>query len=224
MTIPAAAPHWAGMLLRQVFPSSCVFCGASGMERDLDLCTHCDRLLPTAAEPASANQLVPFAYRWPMDRMIRDLKFHGDLRYARLLGLLLARAAKLRVNSMGGSGASALPEAIVPMPLHAQRFRERGFNQAEKLARHAARELGLPLDTQSLVRVRHTPPQTAADAAERRRNMRGAFVARPAIPWRHVALLDDVVTTGSTLAAAQQALHQAGVLRVELWAIARAAR
>ena len=124
MTIPAAAPRWAGMLLRQVFPSCCVFCATSGMEHDLDLCARCDQLLPPAAEPVSANELVPFAYRWPMDRMIRDFKFHGDLRYARLLGLLLARAAQLRVNSMGGSGASALPEAIVPMPLHAQRFRE----------------------------------------------------------------------------------------------------
>jgi ComF family protein len=111
------------------------------------------------------------------------------------------------------------------MPLHAARYRERGFNQAEVIAGHVASRLGLQPDTTLLVRVRHTAAQTTLTAAERRRNCEGAFAVRPGrrVPAR-VALLDDVMTTGSTAAAAATALHAAGARHVQLWVCAAAAR
>jgi len=98
---------------------------------------------------------------------------------------------------------------VVPVPLHRRRLAERGFNQAALLGRPLARALGVPLVTGRLVRVRPTPPQAELAAAERRDNVRGAFALRRPLPDR-VLLVDDVRTTGATLAEAAQTLTDAG--------------
>jgi ComF family protein len=117
-----------------------------------------------------------------------------------------------------------LPDCIVPMPLHAARLRERGFNQALEIARYAAASLGARVDARSLVRKLSTREQSGLSLESRRKNVRGAFeVIRP-LPCGHVALLDDVVTTGSTAMAAIDALKAAGAREIELWAIARVER
>ena len=103
--------------------------------------------------------------------------------------------------------------AVVPVPLHPRRLRARGFNPACVLARALARERGIRLDPVALRRVRDTPSQTGLDRRARRRNVRGAFVARSRVPPR-VWLVDDVVTTGSTLGEAARALHRAGARSV----------
>ncbi len=208
-------------LLRAVLPPTCCLCGAPGQAPDLDLCEVCVTLLPSTAPAIGASLLhgptlvrvrVPFHYAWPVDQLIRALKFRGERAYARVLGALLARSLQALQQP--------LPELIVPIPLHTQRYRQRGFNQAHELARFAAARLGITVDARCLVRKVHTAEQSGLSLAQRRRNVRGAFDAVRSITARRVALVDDVLTTGSTALAAAQALLDAGVKEVELWAIA----
>src|SRR3546814_7526919 len=114
------------------------------------------------------------------------------------------------------------PQALLAVPLHRARLRTRGYDQALELARPLARALVIPLLPGALVRSRATSPQSELDAARRRRNLRGAFSVAPdtRLP-AHVALVDDVMTTGATLHAAAIALRRAGVMRVDAWVCAR---
>jgi ComF family protein len=155
--------------------------------------------------------------------MITGLKFRGDLVFARVLGTLFARALR-------GAGRE-LPECIVPMPLHRSRYRERGFCQTTEIARHIAPRLGdlpshrLRVCTNLLGRVRATRAQSGLSAEERACNLKGAFaVSRGIALPRHVALLDDVMTTGHTAMAAVMTLKSAGIAKVEVWCCARAPR
>jgi ComF family protein len=210
-------------LTSSLVPPLCVLCGGPGQKGlelwGLDLCPHCEaacpRPLPLDAHPGPPLDAarVLFLYEDPVDRLITGLKFRGELACARVLGTLLAR----HILALG----TRLPQVLVPMPLHAARYRERGFNQAEAIAAHLASRAGVEVNSSMLQRVRATLPQTTLNAARRRRNCEGAFAVRPGqrVPPR-VALLDDVMTTGSTAAAAAQALRQAGARHVELWACA----
>ena len=116
-----------------------------------------------------------------------------------------------------------LPDALVPVPLHRRRLRERGYNQAREIAAPLARQLGVPLREGLLQRVRHTQPQSRLDADARQGNLDDAFAvtASGQLP-AHVVLVDDVMTTGATLHAAAWALREAGVRRVDAWVCARA--
>lgn len=216
----------------RLLPPRCLACGEPG-EGDRDLCTACACALPVAGQacprcalplPATAAcgaclQRPPplqaaraaFVYAAPVDRLLRRHKFHNDLAAGRLLAQLMAPAF----------AGCERPGALVPVPLHRTRLRERGYDQALELARPLARRLRLPLRTDLLARVRHTPAQSELDAAARRRNLQGAFrVARGPLP-AHVVLFDDVMTTGATLHAAAIALRTAGVARVDAWICAR---
>jgi ComF family protein len=150
-----------------------------------------------------------------VDHFIRALKFHQQLGLARLLGEQLARRLVPETPR---------PDLIIPVPLHGARLHERGYNQALEIARPVARALGVPLDFRSLVRVRATAPQTGMTVAARRKNLRGAFALRDDAAVRNlrVALVDDVMTTGSTVQAAAQCLCASGAREVEIWVIARA--
>ncbi|MCH8160332.1 MAG: ComF family protein [Chloroflexi bacterium] len=107
-------------------------------------------------------------------------------------------------------------DLIVPVPLAALRHRTRGYNQASELAKHLGRELDAPVRPRALERVRHTPPQArSADAAQRRRNVQGAFRSEdPAVEGNRILLVDDITTTGATLAACADALNRAGAQSV----------
>lgn len=162
--------------------------------------------------PPQARCIAAFRYAPPLDRLMPRLKFHADLAAGRLLSRLMASCL---------AGADR-PDALVPLPLHRSRLRERGYDQALELARPLARHLVLPLRGDLLQRVRATPPQSRLDAAQRRRNVRGAFAVDTTrrVPG-HVALLDDVMTTGATVHAAVRALKRAGIARVDVWVCAR---
>ena len=155
-----------------------------------------------------------FRYEAPLDRLLPRLKFHDDLAAGPLCAGLMADVL----------AAVPRPDVLVPLPLHRARLRSRGFDQTLELARPLARALGLPLRDDLLARARATAPQSRLDAAARRRNLRGAFTARSSRPLpAHVALVDDVMTTGATLHAAADALLRAGVARVDAWVCARVA-
>lgn len=157
---------------------------------------------------------VAFAYQWPVDSLIKALKYDGRLADGALLGALLAeRLAFAR---------APLPDRLVPIPLHPRKLRHRGFNQAGELACALGRTFGIPVDTGFLHRRRNTESQAGLSAPARRRNLQGAFHCdRSGCPDR-VALIDDVITTGSTARAAAACLRRAGVARVDVWAVARA--
>jgi len=206
-----------------LLPPVCCLCGARGQPPDLDLCDVCATLLPVLEGGAGSmpaiggNTLVRslflFKYEYPVDHFIRALKFRGERVFARVLGELLAQEHRSRGWDP--------PECIVPMPLHVSRLRERGFNQALEIARFAAASLGTRIESGYLVRRFATQEQSGLTLPARRKNVQRAFeVVRP-LPYGRVALLDDVVTTGSTATAAIEALHAAGVREIELWAIAR---
>lgn len=210
-------------LTSMALPPVCCLCGATGQASAFDLCDVCATFLPVVddeSEPTLVSgdgtllrTLFAFKYAPPVNQFIRALKFHGAGVYARVLGELIAGAQR-------DSGA-AMPDCIVPMPLHASRYRERGFNQAEEIARYAGASLDVRVDSCTLVRATATREQSGLTLEARKRNVRDAFkVVRPVPPGR-IALLDDVVTTGSTAGAAIRALRDAGVREVELWAVAR---
>ena len=222
-------------LLQALWPPRCLVCRERG-DGGRDLCAACARSLPwlgvacptcalplpmsapacgaclRRAPPLSAVHAA-FVYARPLDRLLPRFKFHGDLAAGRLLSQLLADAC----------ADWARPDALVPIALHRARLRQRGYDQALELARPIARRHRIALCPQLLVRHRSTAPQSAqSDATARRRNLRNAFTvpAGAALP-AHVALVDDVMTTGATLHAAAKALRRAGVARVDAWVCAR---
>lgn len=166
------------------------------------------------ATRAFARVHAALSYEYPVDRMIAAAKFHGRLHFAAALGELLA-------CSLPAAGPDE-PELILPVPLHRQRLAERGYNQPLEIARPLAEIRALPLATGLCERRRATAEQSGLPASARRRNLRGAFVVRGCCRGLRVAIVDDVVTTGSTAAALARALRAAGAARVEVWAVARA--
>ena len=186
---------------------ACVQCALPWAERD-GPAARCGACLRLAVSPLQQTR-AGFVYARPIDGLVRRFKFHQDLAAGHLLSSLMAEPLR----------AASLPLAIVPVPLHPARLRQRGYDQALELARPLARQLQLPL-CHGLRRIRSTAPQSELDAGARRRNLRGAFVAGRGLP-AHVALLDDVMTTGATLHAAATALRRAGVIRVDAWVCAR---
>ena len=147
-----------------------------------------------------AGALAALSYEYPVDRMITAAKFHRQLHFAWALGELLAEAVVAR--------CAVVPELLVPVPLHRQRLAERGYNQALEIARPVAERLSMKLATSLCERCKPTAEQTGLSAAERRSNLRGAFRVRACCPGARVAILDDVITTGSTTAALAQALSR----------------
>ena len=194
--------------LSVLFPARCVGCGAGGAY----LCTQC---LATARRPPPqpppeggplADVLTPFAYEGVARTAVQYLKYRG----LRALGPEMARP-------MARELALVVPPpfVLVPVPLHPRRLRERGFNQAQLLAREVARVLDAPLSTGALRRTVETPSQVAAATrAERLRNVRDAFAAVRPMDGGTVVLVDDVTTTGATLSSAARALLSAGAAKV----------
>ncbi|MEE9284124.1 MAG: ComF family protein [Dehalococcoidia bacterium] len=159
------------------------------------------------AEPLAVPlSYSPFAMKGAIRQAVHDLKYRGVRALAPLLGAAMAEHAQR-------SGLRA--DLLVPVPLHRTRLRERGYNQAELLAREVGRRMRLPVDSETLARVRHGSPQAmSGDAAERRAEVREAFQARRKLPARRVLLVDDVCTTGATLNACGRALKRTGVQQV----------
>ncbi len=195
----------------RIFPPVCRLCGNPGLP-ELDLCLLCHRALPCRPSPKLFGDglvLAGFDYGNPVDGLIRHFKFQAQLGAGRLLARLCEPAFE-----------DSRPMALVPVPLHIRRLRQRGFNQSLELARYWGRRRGLPVQPSALIRHRDTAMQSTLTSPEREPNVRGAFRAVMPLP-RHVALIDDVFTTGATCRAAREALFAAGVQQVDVWGLAR---
>jgi len=217
--------------INQFIPEQpCLLCGApspSGV-----WCAECDAALPymdTAQCPVCAlptldgdtcgnclqhpphfkRTVAVYAYAFPLDRLVLALKYGEKFHLAKRLGDRLARRAKVR------------PDCLVAMPLHPLRLRERGFNQSLQLARSIGRQLDIPVLSFACQRVRNTPSQSALPWKERGKNMRKAFNCSADVAGKHVAVVDDVMTTGATLNELALALLNAGASEVSAWVIAR---
>jgi len=186
--------------------SSCGRCGLPA-PAEIAQCAACLR-----QPPVFDACVAPFPYRFPIDAMICRFKFHGDLASAAMLGSLFTRAQESRGSV----------ECLFPVPLHWRRLVGRGYNQSAELARVIGREFGVPVEVLNQRRPKNTAPQMLLSGKERRQNLRRAFeLARP-VPYRHVAIVDDVVTTAHTANMLAAVLKSAGAVRVDVWAIARA--
>lgn len=198
-------------------PDACLLCDApaGGIP---NLCPACVRHL-SALRMHARTPLIAYAYAPPIATLVRWMKFDASLSAARTLGALLAEAVV--------AAHARLPDALVPVPLHPRRLRERRFNQAVELARPVSRRVNRPLLLRACRRVRATRAQSGlADLAGRRRNVAGAFHVDGSLAHlRRVAIVDDVLTTGATVEALAAALRAAGVRHVLVWVCAgRAAR
>lgn len=199
-------------LLDLCFPDRCAACGRLGGL----LCAACVRSLrpypPETPTPGLDAVSVAWLYEGAVRRAVHTLKYRRKQRAASgLAGALVA--------ALGGAPPG---EALVPVPLHADRLAERGFNQSEALARALGRAWGLPVRAEGLARRRDTGHQADLTRRERLTNVQGAFVWQGAAPPpARVLLVDDVLTTGATLAACADALRAAGAREVRAVALAR---
>ncbi len=216
--------------VQRLIAPSCLLC--AGPSTGALLCAPCDADLPrltgnlcdTCAlpitdgnrcgaclthPPAYDRVCVPYTYAFPADALVQDLKYRGMLAIAPLFGGAIA-------SSLGER-----PDVIIPMPLANARLRERGFNQAQEIARHVAKLTGIPLLPRACRKVRDTAPQAALPWKERAKNVRKAFVCDEDFAGRHVAVVDDVMTTGATLNELARNLKQAGATRVTGLVVAR---
>ena len=161
---------------------------------------------------------VPWRYAFPLDSLITRFKHHAKWPLGRLLGELLSHHLQHAFEN-----GLPRPALLVPVPLGKRRLRQRGFNQAGMLATWLGASLNLPVDAHLLRRERETGAQQDLDAAARQRNLRQAFaLTEPErIRGLHLALVDDVLTTGATADSLARLLKKAGAARVDVYCLAR---
>lgn len=222
--------------LDSAIPFYCLVCGAAsqtkkalceGCQHDLpwlgQVCSCCSVPLPgdgvelcgacQQQHPALDRIHALFHYQPPIDHMITGLKFNDRLVNAVLMGKLLAESME--------EENIAPPDALLPVPLHRQRLRERGFNQALELARPLAKAWQIPVLANVIKRTRATQAQMELPAKQRYKNIRGAFTCADELAIKRVGIVDDVVTTGSTVNELARVLKRHGVEQVDVFAIAR---
>ena len=218
---------------RRALPQRCELCaGPSGTEL---VCSCCSRDLPRigaacpvcalptpdaqvcgtclAEPPAFDATVAAYAYAFPVDRLVQAFKYQGRLALAEWCAIAIL-AVRARRNATP-------PQRLIALPLSAARQRERGYNQAAEIARQLAAQTRAPLVTRGVRRIRATPPQATLPWPERARNVRDAFACDVDLTGLDVAVVDDVMTTGATLAEFARTLKSAGAARVENWVVAR---
>lgn len=222
-------------------PQSCTLCGQESdykhslcsacipeLPRNLHSCIRC--ALPLANQnsrtcgeclqrpPFVDRAYVPFEYTAPFNQFIPALKFNHKLEYAPLMSELFMREYAQHHKNISGTG----PQCLIPVPLHSKRLRQRGFNQSLEISRSIASCFNLDIELTAIKRIKNTHAQSDLDKSKRKHNMKNAFEVTRALPYKHVVVFDDVVTTGHTVNELARALKRSGVTTVEVWAIARA--
>jgi ComF family protein len=223
-----------------LFPSTCIFCGeVTPLFHDFCLscftelpmlshgCLRCRKPFPGITTTLTCGECLthppPFDqtyalyfYEPPITQLLLRLKFNHQLLYARVLGEQMASA----IQHTWYAG-KRLPDVMLPVPLHIHRLRERGFNQAIEIAKPIAKALKIPLDTQSALRIKPTKAQATLPAKARSFNVHGAFHLRQSFQHQHVAVIDDVITTGHTITEFCKIIRQSNPKQIDVWCVAR---
>ncbi|MES2203707.1 MAG: ComF family protein [Pseudomonadota bacterium] len=197
-----------------ILVNTCAQCGIT-----ISTSHHVSRCGPCITHPPHFDHaLVGFDYRTPIDGWLRQFKFHKKGLYARILTEIYAeKLVRIFVQH-----PEQKPQILIPMPLHWQRLTQRGFNQAYIIARYLSHRLKIPILKPSFVtRVKYTQAQSSLNVAARTHNVRGAFSVQMLVKINHVAIIDDIITTGNTMNELSKQLKLAGIQRVSIWAIAR---
>jgi len=225
--------NFAKKCCHALWPHTCVVCENPG-NNDLDLCIHCAQALPhiqhachRCGNPTETNvpmcgtclkqrppfyqTIAPYYYQDTIAHMITRLKFQHELVYARILGTLLSQYLKLDTK----------PNYIIPVPLHSERLKQRGFNQSLEIAKPIGKFLNIPVDINHCQRIKPTLSQSGLSAKNRQRNIKNAFHVASDFRANHVAILDDVITTGHTVAELANVLKKHGTQRIDVWSCAR---
>ena len=231
----------------KIFPGFCLLCGTHS-ERSKDLCLDCENDLPVnqlccprcaiplihtlltntllplnnsqlcgqciSESPPFDQCLAPLRYEFPINLLVSRFKYRGKF----CNGVLLA---DILLNQILSTQSSEDPDLIVPVPLHWQRQFVRGFNQSHWLAKYLGHHLNIPVNDQLLKRCRKTSSQKGLKRKQRQKNLKGAFQVNGDITGKRIALVDDVVTTGSTVTEISKLLKKAGAMRIEIWSLAR---
>ena len=188
--------------------NSCYQCGTPlASQMQTNLCGHCQSIAP-----AFNICHAPFIYQGAMRYLITHLKFNQHYKNARLLGQLFAESLIDR----------KLPQCIIPVPLHKKRYRQRGFNQTLEIAKTIGRQLQIPVEPKLCIRHRNTLHQVGLTINKRQDNVKNAFSIIKENHYTHVAILDDVMTTGATLQEIALILKSTGIINIELWVCTRA--
>lgn len=222
-----------------LFPPNCVVCGHLTF-RQIAICHACEVELPQL-EPGCQKCALPlmseigrhaicgkclknpppfdqtlalYHYAPPIRQLLHSLKFNSNLSYSRVLGQLMIPSIEQHYSTCN------LPESIIPMPLHPTRLRQRGFNQALEIAKPIAKKLKVPINYSQAHRIRATLAQTLIPAKLRYKNVKNAFQVKP-FKATHVAVVDDVMTTGFSASELCIALRRIGITRIDLWCCAR---
>jgi len=228
------------IITKEIFPPVCIVCGQFTYRKhdlcklcyqDLPLlsysCQRCATPLPPCMDHSVCGQCLYhpplfnkvyalYRYEFPVMQFILQLKFTYSLLHARVLGELMAEAI-----SQSWYIFKPLPELIIPVPLHPQRLKERGFNQALEIARPIAKQLRIPLNPYCAQRIKYTVPQATLPANKRPQNIKGAFFISHLPPVNHIAIIDDVMTTGQTINELCSAFKQKGITQIDIWCCAR---
>lgn len=224
---------WVDDVLSLIAPERCLWCGSedaeigscAGCRAELpwnqNACPSCAQPLPAIAicprclarPPAFDSAWCPFLRQDPVKSGIAAWKYRADFRPLRPLAHLMGQQLRVR--------GAPIPELLLPVPLSRRRLFVRGFNQALELARALSRVTRIAVDAHATRMLRVPVDQIGQSAAQRRRNLRGVFRVDRDLRGRHVALVDDVITTGATLDALARAARAAGAARIEAWALAR---
>jgi len=222
-----------GAKIKQLLPTQpCVLCGnmssnglwcepcdAAMPYLDMPLCPVC--ALPTPCgevcghclqtPPAYRHTQASFGYQFPVDRLIQAMKYQEQLALPGIFAeKLLARIEKTH-----------LPDYLIPMPLHPAKLKRRGFNQALLIAKPLAKALNIPLLSNACHRLRDTPSQTDLPWSERSKNVKDAFSCEMDLTGKHIALIDDVITTGASLNELARAVQNCGAADIRAWVVAR---
>lgn len=219
-----------------LFPAKCDSCNTTLNNNTINYCSDCIETLPymphsclrcgqpfngfdnycggcLASPPTFDHCFCPFLYEEPISTQIQNLKYYEHPKGA-------SQIANLFIKELNSNNIE-LPEAILAVPMHARKLRRRGFNHSYELAKRIAKSLDIPLLDNCISKQRDTPRQTTQSLKQRKQNLRGSYALTKKCWQKHVAIIDDVVTTGSTAEEMSKILKKNGVDYIQVWGIAR---